>query len=54
MDVLVYLDLTIPNLTRTEADHIWARLRIIADAYVQDGHTITLTETTYTDTGDDE
>lgn len=56
METIVDLDLTIPNPTRTAADRIWRKLRIIADAYVQDGHTVTLTETTYTDndTGDDE
>lgn len=42
------LELAITDIPHETANAIWQRLQIIANAYVADGYTVVLTQTTYT------
>lgn len=47
MPRLTDLELTIENIPDTQAADAWKRLNIIAEAYISDGHHVTIARTTY-------
>lgn len=48
MPIVADLELAITNVPHNAAPDMWQRLQIIANAYVADGYTVVLTQTTYT------
>ena len=44
---LTDLELTIEDIPEAQAADAWKRLNIIAEAYISDGHHVTIARTTY-------
>ena len=44
---LTDLELTIEDIPEAQAADAWKRLNIIAEAYISDGHHVTINRTTY-------
>ena len=47
MPRLTDLELTIENIPDPQAADAWSRLNIIAEAFMHDGHHVTIARTTY-------
>jgi len=47
MTRLTDLELTIENIPDPQAADAWKRLNIIAEAFISDGHHVTIARTTY-------
>jgi len=47
MPRLTDLELTIENIPDPQAADAWKRLNIIAEAFINDGHHVTIARTTY-------
>lgn len=47
MTKLTDLDLLIEDIPEDQADGAWKRLNIIAEAFMHEGHAVTITRTTY-------
>lgn len=47
MDPITGLELTIENLPPDKTLDAWKRLNIIAEAFIADGHHVTIARTTY-------
>ena len=47
MTRLTDLELTIENIPDPQAAAAWNRLNIVAEAYITDGHHVTIARTTY-------